>query len=125
MRTQPSARNDLPVEHIPSVFVVAGRVGAGIKRRAPSNAFSKACRNYRFDVWLLLVNLDRDTVSRWSGPSQAVERARRSTLCPSSAISSGRLFLHESLSGIARFRFTDTARIKLLLNRKDGFIIER
>ena len=76
-------------------------------------------------MWLLLVNLDRDTASRWSGPSQAVERARRSTLCPSSAISSGRLFLNELPASIARIRFTDTVRIKLLLNRKEGFIIER
>jgi hypothetical protein len=76
-------------------------------------------------VWLLLVNPDRDTASRPSGPSQAVERARRSTLCPSSAIGSGRLFLYGVLASIARVRFTDRASIKLLLNRKEGFIIER
>ena len=76
-------------------------------------------------MWLLLVNLDRDTASRSSGPGQAVERARRSTFCPSSAISSGRLFLDGLLASIARVRFTDTASIKLLLNRKEGFIIER
>jgi hypothetical protein len=29
------------------------------------------------------------------------------------------------LASIARFRFTDTASIKLLPNRKEGFIIER
>ena len=74
---------------------------------------------------LLLVNLDRDTASRSSGPSQAVERARRSTLCPPSAISSGRLFLNGLLASIARVCFTDTVSIKLLRNRKEGFIIER
>ena len=110
---------------IQSVRVVAGRPGAGIKLRAPSNAFLKACESYRSDVSLLLVNLDRDTASRSSGPGQAVERARRSTFCPSSAISSGRLFLDGLLASIARVRFTDTASIKLLLNRKEGFIIER
>ena len=108
-----------------SVSVVAGRPSAGIKWRAPSKAFSKACGSYRSDVSLLLVNLDRDTASRSSGPSQAVERARRSTLCPSSPISSGRLFLSGVLASIAHFRFTDTVSIKLLPNRKEGFIIER
>ena len=110
---------------IQSVQVVAGRPGDGIKWRAPSNAFSKACGSYRSDVWLLLVNLDRDTASRWSGPSQAVERARRSTLCPSSTISSGRLSLNGLFASIARIRFTDRVSIKPLLNRKEGFIIER
>jgi hypothetical protein len=108
---------------IQSVQVVAGRPGAGIKWRAPSNAFSKACGSYRSDVWLLLVNLDRDTASRWSGPSQAVERARRSTLCPSSTISSGRLFLNGLFASITRVCFTDKARIKLLLNWKEGSIM--
>jgi len=76
------------------------------------------------DVSFLLVNLDRDTASRSSGPSQVVERARRSTLCPSSPISSGRLFLDGVLASIVRLCFADTASIKLLLNRKEGFIIE-
>jgi len=40
-------------------------------------------------------------------------------------ISSGRLFLSGVLASIARFRFTDTASIKLLPNWKEGFIIER
>jgi hypothetical protein len=40
-------------------------------------------------------------------------------------MSSGRLFLNGVLASIARIRFTDTASIKLLLNRKEGFIIER
>jgi len=119
---QPTARR---WSRIQSVSVVAGRPGAGIKWRAPSNAFSKACGSYRSDVSLLLVNLDRDTASRSSGPGQALERARRSTLCPSFAISSGRLFLNGLLASMARFCFTDTASIKLLPNREKGFIIER
>src|SRR5271165_6979461 len=48
---------------------------------------------YRSDVLLLLVNSGQGAASRWSGPAQAIGRARRSTPCPSSAMSSGRLFL--------------------------------
>ena len=47
---------------------------------------------YRSDVSSLLVNPGRVPASR-SGPGQAIERAGRNTLCPSSAMSSGRLFL--------------------------------
>src|SRR3984885_1357427 len=47
---------------------------------------------YRSDVSLLLVNLGRSAASR-SVPSQAIGRAGRNTPCPSSTMSSGRLFL--------------------------------
>ncbi len=47
---------------------------------------------YRSDVSLLLVNLGRGAASR-SGPGQAIGRAGRNTPCPSSTMSSGRLFL--------------------------------
>jgi hypothetical protein len=46
----------------------------------------------RSDVSLPLVNLGRVTASR-SGPGQALGRAGKNTPCPSSAMSSGRLFL--------------------------------
>jgi len=47
---------------------------------------------YRSDVSLLLVNLDWGAASR-SGPCQAIGRAGKNTPFPSSAMSSGRLFL--------------------------------
>ena len=48
--------------------------------------------SYRSDVSSPLINLGRGAASR-SGPSQAIGRAGRNTPCPSSAMSSGRLFL--------------------------------
>jgi len=48
---------------------------------------------YRSDVSLLLVNLGRSAASRWSALAQVVGRAGRNTPFPSSAMSSGRLFL--------------------------------
>lgn len=79
---------------------------------------------YRSDVSSLLVNLGRGTASR-SGPGQAIGRAGRNTPCPSSAMSSGRLFLDGLLASIARFRFTGIISIKLLPPRMESFIIER
>ncbi len=48
---------------------------------------------YRSDVSSLLVNLGRSTAFR-SGPGQAIGRAGCHTPCPSSAMSSGQLFLN-------------------------------
>jgi hypothetical protein len=45
--------------------------------------------------------------------------------CPSSAMSSGRLFLDGLLASIARLRFTGIIRLKLLPRRMEFFIIER
>jgi hypothetical protein len=60
-----------------------------------------------------------------SGRCQGIRHAGKNVPCPSSAMSSGRLFLNGLLASIARVCFTDTASIKLLRNRKEGFIIER
>jgi hypothetical protein len=109
------------------VVVVAGDdPGPGVKKRAPSKAFAKACGRDRSDVSLLLVNLDRDAASCVRRiPSQAIGRDRRSTPFPSSTIHSGRLFLSGLLASIARLRFTDDARIKPLPDPREAFIIER
>jgi hypothetical protein len=48
---------------------------------------------YRSDKVSLLTNLAQGAASRWSGPSQVKERAGRLASRPSSAMSSGRLFL--------------------------------
>jgi hypothetical protein len=79
---------------------------------------------YRSDVSSLLVNLGRGAASR-SGPGQAIGRAGRNTPCPSSAMSSCRLFLDGLLASIARLRFTGIISIKLLPPRMESFIIER
>ena len=56
-------------------------------------AFMRHCGIYRSDSGLLQ-NLSRGTASRWSGPSQIItERDGWSAPCPSSAMSSVRLFL--------------------------------
>jgi hypothetical protein len=79
---------------------------------------------YRSDVSLLLVNLARDPASR-SGPGQAIGRAGSNTPCPSSAMSSGRLFLDGLLASIARLRFTGSISIKRLTHRMECFTIKR
>ena len=73
---------------------------------------------YRSDVSSHLINLGRGAASR-SGPGQAIGRAGRNTPCPSSAMSSGRLFLDGLLASIARLRFTGMIRIKRLPDRRE------
>ncbi len=68
---------------------------------------------YRSDVSLLLVNLGQSAAIR-SVPGQAIGRAGRNTPAPSSAMSSGRLFLDGMLASRARLRFTGTTRFKPL-----------
>jgi hypothetical protein len=60
--------------------------------RALGMRFFRHGGSYRSDVSSHLINLGRRAASR-SGPSQAIGRAGRNTPCPSSAMSSGRLFL--------------------------------
>jgi len=79
---------------------------------------------YRSDVSSLLVNLGRGTASR-SGSGQAIGRAGRNTPCPSSAMSSVRLFLDGVLASIARLRFTGIISIKPLPPRMESIIIRR
>jgi hypothetical protein len=57
--------------------------------------------------------------------AQVKERAGRSTLFSSSAMSSGRLFLDRVARSIARLRFTDTARIIWLPEPGERIIIKR
>ena len=79
---------------------------------------------YRSDVLLSLVNLGQRAAFR-SGPGQVIGRAGRNTLCPSFAVSSGRLFLDGVLASIARLRFTGSTRLKRLPARQKQIIIER
>ncbi len=79
---------------------------------------------YRSDVSSLLVNLGRSAAIR-SGPGQAIGRAGKYTPCPSSAMSSVRLFLNGLLASIARLRFTGFTRLKPLPLPVKAFIIER
>jgi len=72
----------------------------------------------------LFVNLGQSS-GALSGPGQARERAGKSTLCPLSAMSSGRLFLDGVLASIARLLSTGGTRLKRLLARKKVFIIDR
>jgi hypothetical protein len=56
---------------------------------------------------------------RSTGPGQAIGRSGRRAPCPSSAMSSGRLFLNGLLASIAHLRFTDIISIKLLPHRTE------
>jgi len=49
-----------------------------------------------------------------SGRCQGIGHAGKHMPCPSSAMSSGRLFLDGLLASIARLRFTGIIRLKLL-----------
>ncbi len=79
---------------------------------------------YRSDVSSLLFTpgpLSRFPVGRCQGIGQA----GKTMPCPSSAMSSGRLFLDGLLASIARLRFTGIVRIILTRSRRKGLIIER
>ena len=61
---------------------------------------------YRSDVSLLLINPAQMPPPDGRPRCRAIGRDGRSTPCPSSAMSSGRLFLGGLLPSRARFRFT-------------------
>jgi hypothetical protein len=79
---------------------------------------------YRSDVSLLLLPLARYPAFR-SGRYQGIGHAGKNMPFPSSAMSSGRLFLDGLLASIARLRFTGIIRIKLLPHRRECITIER
>jgi hypothetical protein len=59
-----------------------------------------------------------------SGRCQGIGHAGKNMPCPSSAMSSGRLFLDGLLASIARLRFTDIVSIFPTASQRKGFIIE-
>ena len=73
---------------------------------------------YRSDVSSLLFTPGACPAFR-SGRCQGIEHAGKNMPCPSSAMSSVRLFLGGLLASIARFRFTGMIRIRLLLHRME------
>ena len=79
---------------------------------------------YRSDVSFLLFTPGACPAFR-SGRCQGIGHAGKNMTCPSSAMSSGRLFLDGLLASIARLRFTGKIRIKLLPLRMECFTIER
>jgi len=54
-----------------------------------------------------------------SGRCQGIGHTGKYMPCPSSAMSSGRLFLSGLLASIARLRFADRISIKLLMGRTE------
>src|SRR6266516_2995763 len=79
---------------------------------------------YRSDVSSLLFTPGGCPAFR-SGRCQGIGQAGKDMPCPSSAMSSGRLFLDGLLASIARLRFTGMIRIKLLPKKRELFTIER
>ena len=73
---------------------------------------------YRSDVSFLLFTPGACPAFR-SGRCQGIGHAGKNMTCPSSAMSSGRLFLDGVLASIARLRFTGRIRIKLLPHRME------
>ena len=73
---------------------------------------------YRSDVSFLLFTPGACPAFR-SGRCQGIGHTGKNMPCPSSAMSSGRLFLGGLLASIARFRFTGRIRIKLLPGRTE------
>jgi hypothetical protein len=69
---------------------------------------------YRSDVSFLLFTPGACPAFR-SGRCQGIGHTGKYMPCPSSAMSSGQLFLGGLLASIARLRFTGRIRIKLLL----------
>ncbi len=54
-----------------------------------------------------------------------IGHAGKNMPCPSSAMSSGRLFLDGALASVARLRFTGIISLKLLPLPRESFTIER
>lgn len=73
---------------------------------------------YRSDVSFLLFTPEACPAFR-SGRCQGIGHAGKNMTCPSSAMSSSRLFLDGMLASIARLRFTGRIRIKLLPHRME------
>ena len=86
--------------------------------------FMRHDRIYRSDVSFLLFTLGACPAFR-SGRCQGIGHAGKNMTCPSSAMSSGRLFLDGVLASSARLRFTGKISIKLLPLRMECFTIER
>ncbi len=80
---------------------------------------------YRSDVSLLLINPAQMPPPVGRPRCRVIARDGRSTPFPSSAMSSGRLFLDGLLASIARLRFTGIISLNLLPLRTESFIIER
>jgi hypothetical protein len=78
---------------------------------------------YRSDVSFVLFTPGACPALR-SGRCQGIEHAGKNVLCPSSAMSSGRLFLEGLLASIALLRFADNDIIKHWTRGPEGIIIE-
>jgi hypothetical protein len=70
---------------------------------------------------LVTLGLARFRPSRYQG----IGHAGKNMPCPSSTMSSGRLFLDGSLASVARLRFTDVVSIEFLPPRGELSTIER
>jgi hypothetical protein len=86
--------------------------------------FGRPAGIYRSDVSFLLFTPGACPAFR-PGRCQGIGHTGKIMPCPSSAMSSGRLFLDGVLASIARLRFTGRIRIKRLLNRMESSTIER
>src|SRR5258706_978639 len=79
------------------VFLLLVNSGQGAASLTSNEEYRRPCRMIRSPV---------ASVLRPSAPAQAIGRAGRNAPCPSSTMSSGRLFLEGLLASIALLRFT-------------------
>ncbi len=93
------------------------------KMRAPSGCVFKAWRN--LSVRCVVTSFyPRALPAFRSGGCRGIEHAGKNVLCPSSAMSSGRLFLDGALASVARLRFTGIFSVKPLPESGKRFTIE-
>jgi hypothetical protein len=85
---------------------------------ALSKRFLRHFGIYRSDVSFVLFTPGACPALR-SGRCQGIGHTGKNMPCPSSAMSSGRLFLGGLLASIARLRFADRISIKLLPGRTE------
>ena len=94
------------------------------KMRAPSGSVFEALRNLSVRCVLTSFTPGAFTAFR-SGGCRGIGHAGKNMPCPSSAMSSGRLFLNGSLASVARLRFTGIIRLKRLPRANKRFSMER
>jgi hypothetical protein len=82
----------------------------GMRLRGMAESIGPMCRH---------IFLPPDPPAFRSGGCRGIEHAGKYVPCPSSAMSSGRLFLDGALASVARLRFTSIFSLKLLRSKKE------
>ena len=95
-----------------------------MKNEGALGSVFKACRNLSVRC-VVTSGYPRARPAFRPGGCRGIGHAGKNMSCPSSAMSSGRLFLDGSLASVARLRFTGVISLNLLPPRRESFTIER